>query len=142
MGYGGFDEFRRNHETGEVEEWHVGYTSTKGFRRGQSTESYMIRVVPAAEWAEIEAENARITAERTEEKQARITAAEIEAAYFSALPPEIAGFKRGHCGRGWELEDNYGNYVLSIPKTAAAENWPLEKLAEWIDAQTAEGYGE
>lgn len=135
-------EYRKNHITGRMEKWRVGYMSSLGYTRGTSTPDIFLGEVSDEEWAGIEAKNAEILSDRAAEKAERKTTADVEAAYWAALPQDIAGFRRGHIGRAWELEDRYGNFVLALPKKAALEGWPCAKLAAWIEIQTAEGYGE
>lgn len=98
--------------------------------------------ISAAEFDELKAEWSALAEKQAADKAVAENKAAIKAAYFSALPVEIAGFKRGCCGRAWELEDDYGNYVLSLPTKAALENWSVAALATWIEEQTAEGWGE
>ncbi|MFA5340561.1 MAG: hypothetical protein WC332_02175 [Clostridia bacterium] len=138
MGYGGRNKFVINPSTGRVEEWHVGYTSEKGFSRGKSTGNFFIREVPEMEWAEMKVAE-EIQAANYAAQQAAIAEEKIIADYFSALPLEISVFRRG---RGREIEDNYGNYVLTIPQKAALENWSIKELVAWMDDQTTEGYGD
>lgn len=89
----------------------------------------------ALEWLEL----AKVQAEA---KAAAETEADIVASYFAGLPKQVGGFYRGHIGRDRELEDEGGNYVLTLPKKAALEAWSVEKLTAWIDEQTSEGWGE
>lgn len=112
-------------------------TNRKGTRifEGQSRIDVVEYLRLALEWKALAGEQAAA-------KSKAASDAEVEAAYFAALPAKIAGFRRGHIGRAREIEDECGNYVLTLPKKAAHEAWSVEKLAAWIDDQTAEGYGE
>jgi hypothetical protein len=87
----------------------------------------------------------RVEREETATFQAaKLSDEELQKSYLAALPAEIAGFYRGvyGCCRLEELTDDIGNYVMSIPKKAARENWDIDKLSAYIEAETAEGWGE
>lgn len=73
-----------------------------------------------------------------ERREAAKMKADMYAAYVEALPFEIGGLFR----RGCDLEDEYGNYILAIPREAAAEKWPLKKLAKFVAEYAAEYDGE
>lgn len=112
-------------------------TSRKGTRifEGKDRIDVVEYLRLALEWLEL----AKVQAEA---KAAAETEADIVASYFAALPKQVGGFYRGHIGRDRELEDEGGNYVLTLPKKAALEAWSVEKLTAWVEDQTAEGWGE
>lgn len=128
--------------------WAVGGECFSGWITDESTNRKGTRIyegkdrIDVVEYLRLALEYAEKAAETAASKAKSAADADIEAAYFAALPLEIAGFRRGHIGRDREIEDDCGNYVLTLPKKAAHEVWPVEKLAAWIDDQTAEGYGE
>ncbi len=61
---------------------------------------------------------------------------EIEEIYLASIPTSIVGLKKGP-GRNGEYVDEYGNYILSIPRRAWVEQWPLEKLAAYMEDYVA-----
>lgn len=100
------------------------------------------RLTPEQAVAEIMAIEKEIAAAHKATSAAAHKAASY-AAYCEALPENLAGFRRGHFGRAWELMDLDGAYVLSIPTRAAVEGWTAGKLESWIDEQlSAEGFGD
>lgn len=112
---------------------------TKGFRaaRGAWTKG-VERVISADEAVDVVAKKLKAADEAAQARDEKSSDDQLFADYVAALPTTITGFLRDR----HELTDDIGNYVLSIPKTAAREGWSIEKLSSWVDDQTAEGYGE
>lgn len=52
--------------------------------------------------------------------------------YINSLPVKIGELERGVGYRDSELYDEYGNYIITIPKKAASENWTPEQVYEWV----------
>lgn len=98
--------------------------------------------IDVVEYLQLALEWLELAKTQAEAKATAETEANIIASYFAGLPKQIGGFYRGHIGRDRELEDDRGNYVLTLPTKAALENWSVAALATWIEEQTSEGWGE
>jgi len=132
MGVGGYNYFRANPETGEVEEWHEGYQSSAGHAMGLNpTPSYMIRVVPAEEWAEIQRKNAEIEAANAAEEAEWAAEEEKYQVWLAALPDKIE-FVTLNKKQG-EAEDSYGNYIVGL-KRYFRKNMSAEGILADINA--------
>ena len=134
----------RDRGDGYVEVWSLGHYATKGFAkvRNHFYAPVLLETITAEEASNRFIEAANLHQKHKEFQDKQKINANIEENYFNLLPMEISGFKRGHLDHAWELEDDCGNYVISIPKKAAHENWNLKKLISWLDDQLSEGYGE
>jgi len=123
-----------------VEIWSQGSYYTKGVKRGEWDPASMVNVITVDEANKIFAAAARQNAENAAAADRKRTAAERYATYCAALPMTVAGFVRGHIGNPHEFEDEYGNFVCSVPKKASEEDWSVEALALWIDANLENFY--
>jgi len=110
--------------------------------RGEPKPKVLRRITPEQAVSEVMAIEQEIAAAH---KAAAKAAASSDAykAYCEALPENLAGFRRGHFGRSWEIMDMDGEYIMSVPKKAASEEWSVAKLETWIDEQVSmEGFGD
>ena len=122
------EQIRKNSETGLMELWRVGETYTKGYIRGTESPDVLLHVYSPDEWAEIQMKNLSIEERERLEAEERREALRQYEAYVDSLPASFCGLTR----RDKVFEDEYGNYISTVPRKASLENWDLQRIEAWL----------
>lgn len=113
MSYGGNREYRKNQDTGLMEEWVSGYCSEKGYNRDRVSPDQFVRVIPDNEWAGMQAAEAEKKETARLESEARAAKDAALAAWASTLPTELDEWTRIDRDR-LEITDQIGNYLTGL----------------------------